>query len=377
MTNLPTIHWLFPMPTPYGKDFFRALHEAGFVRLIVSYSKEQVLSHPWKVDLRIGHVGRIQRCILGIDWFLIKEALFNRRAVFVGGWRRLTNIIIIIICIALNRNYIFQTDTPNLHKKRNRVFAAVRSIFLKTGLQHAGSAILFAGDRHIAVERFQSMGAPHQKLIHFPFWIDVNVFTPHDTSDKQSHSDIDFLRFISIGRVLNKRKGHDLAIRSLAAVNNRNREFNFEYLIAGTGPDVEALNKLAQDLGISKQIKVLGWLDPDQVRATLACSDVLIHPSPVDEPYGVAVIEAMASGLTVVASDVTFAALDRIEDGVNGLIYKAGDVEALAQKIAWCFEHHDRLHEIGEAARNNALEWPVNRGVAIFKDILTRAGVVA
>jgi len=128
----------------------------------------------------------------------------------------------------------------------------------------------------------------------------------------------------------------------------QNDKLNFEYIIAGTGPDVEKIVKLAEELGVAERIKLLGWVEPDEIKEIFHIFDIMIHPSPVDEPYSVAVIEAMAVGLVVVASEVTFAVLDRIKHGINGYIYKAGDVEELADRIIWCFENKNGLLEIGE-----------------------------
>lgn len=369
----PTVHWVFPFPTPYGEVIFRALHEADFVNLLVHYGQEQVPSHPWKTNLRKGHKSRIQTTtFLGIDWFLIKEILFNKKAFFVGGWSGATLILMIIIALLLKRKFIFQTDAPNIYKKRYWFFSTARTIFLKAGFRWACCAILHTGDA--AFERLQIMGAAKEKMTYFPYWANVDAFWPPD--NKRHNSDL-FLRFVSVGRVLNKRKGHDDVIRALEIVSRQNNNFDFEYIVAGTGPDVENLNSLAKESGIAEKVKIAGWLEPDELIKLFHEADVLIHPSPVDEPYGVAVIEAMAAGLVVVASDVTFAALDRIEHGINGYIYKASDVEELADRITWCFKNKDRLLEIGVAARKTASQWPVSRGVTVIKEVLHRSGAFA
>jgi len=372
MSHRPTVHWIFPMPTPYAQVIFSALQEADFLDLLVHYSKEKVVSHPWKTNLRKGHTSRTQKPLLGIDWFLIKEVLFNKDAFFVGGWSGATLILIIIICVLLKRKFVFETDTPNIHKKRTWLFATSRSLFLRVGFRWAGYAIFQMGD--VAAERLQKMGAQKEKLIYFPYWVDVEAFKP--TSDKKRSTDL-FLRFVSVGRVINERKGHDLAIRVLAMVYKQNKTFNFEYCILGTGPDVEKLSKLAEELGVAEKVKLMGWVEPDELKKIFHGSDLLIHPSPVEEPYGVAVIEAMAASLVVLASDVTFAALDRIEDGVNGFIYKANDVEELTKKINWCFGNKDKLTEIGNLAKLTANAWHVNKGVEIIKGVFNRSQVSA
>lgn len=184
------------MPTPYGEVFFRSLHEAGFLHLVVHYNEEQVRSHPWKTDFCNGYESRICKYFLGIDWFLIKEALLNRRAVFIGGWGNVANAALITVCMLFRRNYILQSDTLNITRKRNLLFAAIRSLFLRAAFYRAGWAILYAGDTNIAAERFKTQGAPQEKLIHFPFWVDVDALR---CAEKKVTSADSFLRFISIG----------------------------------------------------------------------------------------------------------------------------------------------------------------------------------
>lgn len=355
------------MPTPYGEVIFRALHQADFINLLVHYCKEKVDSHPWKTNLRKGYVSRIQKPLCGIDWFLIKKVLLDKDAIFVGGWSGKTTILLIIICMLLKRKYIFETDTPNNSRKRTWLFATARNLFLRTAFCRAGYAIFYAGDT--AAERLQKMGATEERLVYFPYWVDVDALKP---SAVKRHPANSLIRFVSAGRIINERKGHDFAIRALGMVCRQNKTFNFEYHILGVGPDVEKLTKLAEESGVAEKVKLLGWVEPDELRNTFHCSDILIHPSPVDEPYGVAVIEAMAAGLVVLASDVTFAALDRIENGVNGFIYKANDVNELAEKISWCFENKDKLPEIGNLAQLTANQWHVKKGVEIIKELLNR-----
>lgn len=359
------------MPTPYGEVIFRALHESNSMNLLVHYRKERVPSHPWKTNLRKGHISRIQSPVMGIDWFLIKEVLLNKDAFFVGGWSGATLVLMIIICMLLKRNFIFETDAPDIHKKRSWFFSRSRSLFLKAGFCHAAIAILHSGD--IAAERLKKMGAPEDKLVYFPYWVDTESFRP--SPEKKASGD-SFLRFISVGRVLNKLKGHDLAIRALAKVYRENNKLNFEYIIAGTGPDVEKLGRLTEELGVAVKVIIVGWVEPDELIKVLNKSDVLIHPSPVDEPYGVAVIEAMAAGLAVVASNVTSAALDRIEDGINGFIYDSTNIEELVRKINWCFKNKNELLKIGKAAQTSAKQWPVNKGIEIIQGILIRSDVM-
>jgi starch synthase len=100
-------------------------------------------------------------------------------------------------------------------------------------------------------------------------------------------------------------------------------------------------------------------------------ADVLLHPARC-EPYGVVVLEAMASGLTVIASDATAAAVDRIEGGVNGFLHISDDGDDLALRIRDIADRPDRLAGIGAAARKTADAWPSSRAVRIIRELAER-----
>ena len=127
----------------------------------------------------------------------------------------------------------------------------------------------------------------------------------------------------------------------------------------------------ASELGLAERVKILGWLEPKAIIEQLASADVLIHPSPVHEPYGVVVIEGMAAGKPVLASNVTCAGLDRIEEGVNGFIHPAGDIKAITDHLNYFLDRPKEAAKMGQEAIETAHKWPVDRGVNIIKSFLT------
>jgi glycosyltransferase involved in cell wall biosynthesis len=221
-----------------------------------------------------------------------------------------------------------------------------------------------------AIDALRKMGAAENKLVNFPYWIDTDVYNSKPMM--QSVRSNLFIRFVSSGRVINILKGHDLAIRGLAMAFKKVPEVNFEYFIAGTGPDSEKLMELSNKLGIGERVKILGWVEPNDLINVLQNSDVLIHPSPIHEPYGVAVIEAMAAGLIVLASDATCAALDRIKHGINGFIHSAKNLDELSAQIIWLFKHPERIPLIKSEARKTAEQWRIGKSVEIINKILRK-----
>lgn len=145
--------------------------------------------------------------------------------------------------------------------------------------------------------------------------IDIDKFrnTQVDRAEKRNSLGIpaDAFLLLSVGELI-KRKNHELVIRALAELNNP----AIHYAIAGSGELKEYLPQLAESLGLGGRVHFLGYRnDTAELYKT---ADVLVHPS-YQEGLPVAVMEALASGLPVIATNIRGSA-DLIEDGVNGFI---------------------------------------------------------
>jgi len=88
-----------------------------------------------------------------------------------------------------------------------------------------------------------------------------------------------------------------------------------------------ALVELAAELGVADRVTFTGHVD--DVAAELAALDVAVHASTIPEPFGQVVVEAMAAGVPIVATDAGGPA-EVVTDGVDGLLFPLGDVDALA-----------------------------------------------
>lgn len=111
------------------------------------------------------------------------------------------------------------------------------------------------------------------------------------------------------------------------------------------------LRSLATRLGLDGRVEFTGFVD--DVAAELARLDVLVHGSVIPEPFGLAVVEGMAAGLPVVAADAGGPA-EVIRDGVDGVLYPAGDVDALATALRVLAADPALRTRLGEAARLRA-----------------------
>ena len=115
----------------------------------------------------------------------------------------------------------------------------------------------------------------------------------------------------------------------------------------------EHLRALVDAHGMHDKVIFAGF--QKNVPQWMQAMDVMVHASD-DEPFGIVVIEAMALGKPVVATD-TAGPSEIITHGVDGLLTPFGDAEQLAGRIIHYLDHPDVMREAGRAARTRAMDF--------------------
>jgi glycosyltransferase involved in cell wall biosynthesis len=149
-------------------------------------------------------------------------------------------------------------------------------------------------------------------------------------------------RVVFAGRVTGA-KGPAVLIRAA-------QDVDAEFVICGEGRQLEAVSRMARQLGIQQRIRFTGWLDPEELAQELADASVVVVPSRWPEPFGLVGIEALAAGRPVIAS-ATGGILDWLEDGVNGLSVRAGDASDLARALNELLDNRDEQQAMGAAGQ--------------------------
>jgi glycosyltransferase involved in cell wall biosynthesis len=130
---------------------------------------------------------------------------------------------------------------------------------------------------------------------------------------------------ICVGR-LSPEKGQAGLLHAFAELRERNRDLKLR--LVGDGPDRQALEALASDLGLADRLTFLGRLTEEETLAEIARSDILVLPSFM-EGLPVVLMEAMALGVPVIASRVA-GIPELVEDGMDGLLFAPSDWNDLA-----------------------------------------------
>ncbi|SLM49651.1 putative Glycosyl transferase group 1 [Nitrospira japonica] len=168
-------------------------------------------------------------------------------------------------------------------------------------------------------------------------------------------------------------KGVDAALRALALLPS-----HVSLWIVGDGPEREKLEQLVESLGVGERTTFLG-LCADVCRYMQA-ADCLICPSLWEEAAGLVILEAMASGLPVIASYVG-GIPEFVRSGQNGFLVAAGDYSAVARHVAALAECRPLLNEIALAARGDAVarfshETRVPQALSLYDTQTSDAGKV-
>ena len=180
------------------------------------------------------------------------------------------------------------------------------------------------------------------KIIYVPgVGIDTEKFTKPICKEQRSQIRAemcvpdDAILMCSVGE-LNTNKNHSLVIKALAALDNK----NLHYCIAGEGDCRESLITLAKNLGIADRVHLLGYRS--NVYELYKSSDIFCFPS-LREGLPVSLMEAMASGITVVAS--------RIRGNVdllgkeNQMLFDPHNVDECRAKIEKAIDEYTMVNE--------------------------------
>ena len=227
-----------------------------------------------------------------------------------------------------------------------------------------GHAILRISTRAIAVSEpvaahLRSV-EPSVKVDVVPNGVDLSRFTPADPAPH------DGLRVGFLGRLV-RNKGPEVAVRALAEALRGGTNASLSF--AGDGPERGRLERLAKQAGVADRVTFEGYRPAPE--AWLQRIDVLVRPS-TTEGMPLGVLEAMAAGVPVVASDVPGNA-GLIQGAESGILVPVGDHVALARALQRLGHDPDARARIRAAGLRIAREHSWDRTAELTLHALERA----
>jgi len=189
------------------------------------------------------------------------------------------------------------------------------------------------------------------------FGVDTEKFHPLDQKEKQVIKKILFVGGLDKAHYF---KGLSVLIDSLSKIKDRD---DWVLEIVGKGDLQQKFIEDCIEKGIEKKVKFLGSVSNEELPRVYREASFFVLPSVnKGEAFGIVLLEAMASGLPLIASNLAGVRSVFVE-GEQGLRVKPGDVDDLLEKVKVFLDNDDLLFKMAQKSRQIALEKYQNKKI--------------
>jgi glycosyltransferase involved in cell wall biosynthesis len=224
-------------------------------------------------------------------------------------------------------------DVPGFRPYDFSIYHKLTAPLLRKIWENASAIVAnSAGLRHLALQFDSRFEIPV-----IPNGVDLEFFKEGIRENQSSH-------IFSVGRIVHQ-KGLDLALHALSGLI----DLEWDWQIAGDGPQMAAFKSLAQKLGLQDRVRFLGWQSQKSLVEQYNRSNLFLFPSR-HEGMPNAVLEAMASGLPVIASRIS-GNEELVVDGQTGLLFPSEDVDSLRDALRKLIMDASLRRKMGAASR--------------------------
>lgn len=345
----PRVVFLTDIPTPYIIEVMRELSSrVDLVCLFCAETASRGMNWDFGNRLGFGHFviggATIKRQADSTDYHISPRIfwrlLHSRPDAIISGGFSIPTLYAYLYCKLSGAKLIIYSDGTSASESKLGWLQRVARAFLVPRVSG------FIAKSAPAADRFEELGAKGRV-----------VLAPHTTNlapllavgASRDWSEGGDLRLLSVGRLIS-RKGIRHLIRALASMRPVGRAVSLT--IVGSGPEEAELKALVQSLGVPG-VRFAGFAQQDELPVYYAEADVFVFPT-LDDPYGIVLLEAAASGLALVSSKHAGATQDLVKHGENGLVIEPRDVHALAEAIAELADSPQLVGDLGRAAYNIA-----------------------
>jgi glycosyltransferase involved in cell wall biosynthesis len=218
-----------------------------------------------------------------------------------------------------------------------------------------------------------------ERVLVIPNAIDLSQFGPGDDDDSRRLALAEMRSRLGI-------EDRDIVVACVANLNTRKRPLDVVasaavalrqnprllYLMAGEGSVRPQVEQACRDAGIADRVRVLGWIEYDQIPTLLRLADVVVLASEA-EGLARASLEALATGKVLIITDIA-SSHEIVRHGHNGLLFPVGDVERLAALTLEAAGDRELRLRIGRAAAAGVSSRSLQAAVTRYESAL--AGVI-
>jgi glycosyltransferase involved in cell wall biosynthesis len=265
----------------------------------------------------------------------------------------------------------YQTELKNVKSMKELLFCirdlphVLRAFFITQ------REFVYGSDRLIAVSNFVK-----KTIIEETFVEEDKITVIYNGVDESKFSSLKRVKsepgkevhLIYIGRII-RAKGLFVLINSLSNLKNLNWKLN----IVGDGEALKQLKSEIAHRSLSNKVNLAGLMEYEDVIKELGKSDIFVLPTMRMEGFPMTIVEAMFSGLPVVASDIGGNS-DAVIDGETGYLVKAGSVGKLSDKLAELIDNPDKRLIFGESGRKRAYkEFTIDKMIDKYEKVFLEA----
>ncbi len=218
---------------------------------------------------------------------------------------------------------------------------------------------VLAADCRTVQEKAARLGFPNQRVVLFPWGVDLSRFRPGRAEEFRARRGWQDA-FVALSlRTWEPLYGVDVVARGFAWAARQNPRLRL--LLLGGGSQAGLIRSIFEQEGVLDQVFFGGHINGDALPQYYQAADLYISASHSDGS-SVSLMEALASGLPVLVSDIP-SNREWVTDGQEGWFFPDGDDAALSEGILRAASQPERLSVMGQAARRLAEQranWPAN-----------------
>ncbi|MBZ9687621.1 glycosyltransferase family 4 protein [Clostridium estertheticum] len=222
--------------------------------------------------------------------------------------------------------------------KRNAIYKAITKYALN-------SAKLITSDSNFMSEAIHQL--TNTDVLTVPMGVEKGLCY------RERKESTDEIKILSL-RTINVNSNIDIIVSAFAKLIESNEGINFKLIITNNGPEMENIKALVKQLNVEKNVDIRGFVTRDELIDLLYSSHMHIT-IPDSDSTSVTLLEAMASGIITIASDIP-ANREWIDHNSNGLITENNDVESLKLSMEFALNDSEFKQKAAKLSREVILK---------------------
>ena len=192
--------------------------------------------------------------------------------------------------------------------------------------------------------------------------VNTNLFVKKDKLEcRQKMKLLNNYKYIGFVSRIEKNKGWDIFLKAIKELEEKNKIDNMRFLIIGSGEEKNKMNKMIENLDISKYIDIHDMVYQQDLVSIYNSIDIFVLSSYRKESLGLVGLEAMACETLVITGN-KYGPTDYMKDKVNGFTFESGNYKDLVNKIIEIEKISEKeINNIKKEARITALDYDINK----------------